>query len=472
MRINLKQIILFLVLALPVAGATWLWFNYMEKYWEAKHTISDEAKKNSMLGASRFLTQHRYQVDIENSLNDALINTPPNGTLLIGDNNGIMMPEQSKQLLAWVAKGNTLIAIPKRMSGKPNNADKAAQPAAQSASPVPDESVETDDSEDSEDSDENKDDDAENKSADETDAAENKKVAQPSALAPLVETDPIAAFLGVALVDDPSWADKAKKTALNNYIHPLAPSNKPSNAKENLTFPVSEIIFPDAAYALQVWRGGRILQTTKPNSMPLFSDTQGKAVRVYSHGKGHIVMIDNNYFSNETFAYFDHAEFLLALTQLNPSAKHFTIVQHLNMPHWMEMLWANYHLAIISIACALLLLFWRAIYRFGPVLPEPANDRRSLIEHIDASGRWLWKVPGGRQILLTSVRDSARQILHRRAPELQSLPMAEQIEHMAILCKLDRDELISAWQQPAAKLPLVFFRQIQTLQQLRKNYER
>ena len=182
MRINLKQIILFLVLALPVAGATWLWFNYMEKYWEAKHTISDEAKKNSMLGASRFLKQHGYQVDIENSLNDALINTPPNGTLLIGDNNGIMMPEQSKQLLAWVAKGNTLIAIPKRMSGKPNNADKAAQPAAQSASPVPDESVETDDSEDSEDSDENKDDDAENMSADETDAAENKKVAQPSPL--------------------------------------------------------------------------------------------------------------------------------------------------------------------------------------------------------------------------------------------------------------------------------------------------
>jgi hypothetical protein len=37
---------------------------------------------------------------------------------------------------------------------------------------------------------------------------------------------------------------------------------------------------------------------------------------------------------------------------------------------------------------------------------------------------------------------------------------------------MDKAELSQAWQQPAAKLPLVFFRQIQTLQQLRKNYER
>ena len=283
MRINLKQIILFLVLALPVAGATWLWFNYMEKYWEAKHTISDEAKKNSMLGASRFLKQHGYQVDNAQSLNDALINTPPNGTLLIAENNGIMMPGQSKQLLTWVAKGNTLIAIPKRAVETSSNRDKTSKPAAQDIPLAPGES------DDSEDSDENKDDDAENKSADETDAAENKKVAQPSPLAPLVETDPIAAFLGVALVDDPNWADKAKKTALNKSTNPLVLRNKASEAEENLTFPVSEIIFPDAAYALQVWRGGRILQTTKPNSIPLFGDTQGKAVRVYSHGKGNIL---------------------------------------------------------------------------------------------------------------------------------------------------------------------------------------
>ncbi len=472
MRANWKPILISVLLALLIVGAGWSWFTYMEKYWEARPNISNEAQKNPMLGASRFLMQHRYSVVVEHSLNDALINTPSKGTLLIAENNGIMTPGQSKQLLAWVEQGNTLIAIPKRMPDKLNNSVSAGKPNPQDTTTKAEKSDSAADTE--KDSDAEDADDAE----DEEKAVAEKKPAQVKELVPLIETDPISTYLGVALGDDTEWNNQSKKVKTvkadgegDTTVEP----DKRADVKENTVFPVSDITFPNAAYALQVWRGGRILQSTTPQSIPFFSDAQGKAIRVYSQGKGHIVVIDNNYFSNDNLPYFDHAELLLALTQLNGligGNKNFLIVQHLNMPTWLEMLWSSYRLAIISIACALLLLFWRAIRRFGPLLPEPNNDRRSLIEHIDASGRWLWKVRGGREALLTAVRDSTRQFLQRRAPELQSLPFPEQIERMALHSKIEKAALINAWQEPAAKLPMVFFHQIQTLQQLRKNYER
>jgi len=142
------------------------------------------------------------------------------------------------------------------------------------------------------------------------------------------------------------------------------------------------------------------------------------------------------------------------------------------MPAWYELLWQNFPFALTVFGIGMVLLLWRAVMRFGPILPDPNFERRSLLEHIDASGRWLWLMPGGPEVLLAASRASLRQLLQRRAPELQGLSIDEQLERLAEKTKMDVASLRSAWMEGVARHPQEFTLQIKTLQQLRTHYER
>jgi hypothetical protein len=212
---------------------------------------------------------------------------------------------------------------------------------------------------------------------------------------------------------------------------------------------------------------------------PLHGDAAGDAVRVYAEGRGHVVLLAQNYFDNHHLGRYDHAEMLLGLTRLSKSAQpgkpfgqHFLIVRGLDMAKWYEALWENFRPGLIGIGCVLSLLLWTALRRFGPTLPEPALERRSLLEHIDASGRWLWQVAGGREMLLGAARSAANKAWQRRRPELLRLHPDQQIERLAEACNLAGADLVSALRHPAGKTPAAFTRQIQTLRQLRKSHER
>lgn len=434
-----RQLVLYLLGALLVACATWWWFYAMEKKWNARIEISEEAQKNPMLAAERLLAQHRHAVKTQSTLGEALLNTTSAatpGTLVIAENGGIMTPDQARQLLGWVRKGNTLVIRPE----SPRN-----QAAAESKTPTG-----------------------------------GKDKGKPQAeFQKLVETDPIGAYLGVTLDETCSCQTNSKQSDAKTTSPKTENDQKETGQtgtddaeRDEAKEKTPTITLPNAAYPLQLSTGYARLKTTKDGFTPLSSDDTGEAIRIYAEGKGHIALLSQNYFYNDRLANYDQAELLLGLAELGSKAGPVFIVQHLDMPSWYRLLWTSFKLGIIGLACGLLLLFWRAVRRFGPLLPEPDHNRRSLIEHIDASGRWLWKVPGGRDILLAAVRVSTDQVLQRRAPELQRLPFAEKINLMARYCKLDKTDLASALQQGASRSPLVFTRQIQTLQQLRKHYER
>ncbi len=205
---------------------------------------------------------------------------------------------------------------------------------------------------------------------------------------------------------------------------------------------------------------------------PLFADDQGRALRVFQHGKGKVVFVAKNYFSNEALANYDHAELLLGLADLNHTAPAVMIVERIDIASWYALLWAGIPYAICTVGLFLALLLWSAVRRFGPLIVEPDDRRRSLIEHVDASGRWLWKSEIGRQILLAAVRRNTEKMLERRAPELRKLTSDERIAKLAELCKLKPIDVEQALLNTAARVPAEFTYQIQTLQLLRKQYER
>lgn len=404
-----RQAIYIALGLLLTAACTWWWFANMEQRWTARMHFSEAAAQNPMLGATRLLTRHHHTVNLADTLAQALRSPLPDGTLILLDNSGLITQEQAARLLAWVKRGNTLIVRPKWKG-------RAGYFACgeQSDSALPNNA----------------------RNADANNA------------------DPIGTAYGMELVE--------------RMRRPRATPAKAEDAPPCLT----HLTLPNASHALQLEIDSFVLKSSRDKAIPLFGDDTLDAIRVHAHGGGHVAFLAQNYFDNNRLAWYDNAELLLGLAALPRDAKQVLIVQHLDMPSWYQALWWQFKPAIVSAACGLALLFWLAVHRFGPLLPEPERERRSLIEHIDASGRWLWKVPGGRDILLAATRHATEKQLLRRAPELQRLPPAERAARLARGCKLPPEDVARALLEPASKLPIDFTRQIQTLQRLRKHHER
>jgi hypothetical protein len=408
-----KRIALALIGALLFGLGTWWWFDTFEKRWEAQHHISDAARENPMLAATRLLQQHGYTVEAVTTLDQILRKPMAKGVVILASNHGVILHDQVDRLLSWVGQGNLLIGRPALTF--------------------------TD-----------KDDDQEN----EKNAAKGAPAKPPKPAVPNAEFDPFGKRYGVTL-----------RCGCNRHRTPRAEPNH-----------VGTVYIPDVPYALELDDDYDYLEATRPDAEPEFASGAGELLRVYAERNGHVALLAKNFFGNNDLGRHDHAELLLKLIQWqhrgDRSANHAYIVSELDAQKWYEILWARFPLGLLALACALAMLFWASVRRFGPLLPEPSTERRSLIEHIDASGRWLWKAPRGRELLLHAVRASTEKVLLRRAPDLQRLSPAEKIKRVALHCKLPEADLASALQGPPSKLPIDFTRQIRLLRQVRKCYER
>jgi hypothetical protein len=436
MRAKFSLLIGPLLTVLLIAGIAWWWNTNMEKRWEAKTNTSDAAVKNPMLGATRLLARHLHPVTIEETLSGALLKPSlPAGTMILAENYGVITVPQVNQLLAWVARGNTLIASP-TWGG------------------------------------------AEDKETDEGQGAAGKAPATKSKGASVFrrgtdQIDQLGQHFGVEQVTATPRPDQICRQP---YRPTLPTKVKAADALPEVDC-VAGITLPDATYPLRLDASSFKLASHGPTTEMLFNDDDATAVRVFAHGKGRVVFIAENYFNNLYLPLYDHGEFLLDLANLNRDAAQVLIVKRLDVPSWYQALWALAPLALIALGLALLLWAWRAVRRFGPMLPEPDLARRSLMEHVDASSRWLWKTEKGRGILLTAARAATEKILLRRIPELHKLAEQEKIEHLASNSQLSHSQfshadLTAALYNVPAPRPAEFTRQIQTLQRLRKQYER
>lgn len=487
------------VLAL-IAFCALAWFNLMEKTPVARKTANPDSDEHFMLAASTLLRQHGYGVRIVDTLDDIDRKSPPPGTLMILGTGGLMPLAEARDLLAWVKRGNTLVARPRVM----NDAETAAYQKAVIAKARAD--ADGDDDDDGDEGDEGDDNAAEddgdgedaNGTAADSDAADDAAsenaagapvtVALTPQTVPLAdiapeETDPLGAYLGVRLYPeihgcfggkcstdqdaDAKRAETEAKAKAKQSQAKTKAATKPERAR-----PPLYLGMPDGGHWLEVRNAVFRLGETGKQAMPYWGDQLGQAVRVYDTGKGRIIMQASNFYGNKWLREHDHAELLLGLVALNTSTKHVTIVRNLMLPKWYVLFWEHYRLALISVACFLLLLLWAAVRRFGPLLPMPEGERRSLMEHIDASGAWLWKAEGGRLQLLEAARHDTLALIARRAPKLSRLPPGPMASALAALVDLPESHVIEALHSDAAPQVLLFTRQIRTLQTLRNHYER
>jgi hypothetical protein len=104
--------------------------------------------------------------------------------------------------------------------------------------------------------------------------------------------------------------------------------------------------------------------------------------------------------------------------------------------------------------------------RFGPPLPAPASERRSLLEHIDASGEHVYRY-GYAHLLHGAVRNAFLARLRRRDPQAAALEGEPQAALIAERFKLSPAEVRTALASPVARDHAAFRSRIALLIRMR-----
>ncbi len=104
----------------------------------------------------------------------------------------------------------------------------------------------------------------------------------------------------------------------------------------------------------------------------------------------------------------------------------------------------------LPLLLALLAWLWMRSQRFGPLLPSPREERRSLLEHVRASGEHLHRY-GKTPLLFDAVRQAFLARLRRRAPVAAALAGEAQVQAIADHLRWPPERVRLALQTPPSR---------------------
>ena len=132
-----------------------------------------------------------------------------------------------------------------------------------------------------------------------------------------------------------------------------------------------------------------------------------------------------------------HLAFARQLLAPNWGKGRFHLVYAADMPPLWRWLLTHAWAFLLPLLLALLIWLWMRMQRFGPLLPTPMPPRRSLLEHVEASGEHLVRY-GKLATLHRALRDAVLVRLRRRDPlaaaqegEVQSALVAARVDMTA-----------------------------------------
>ena len=373
------------------------------------------ARLNRFLAAERLFT--RLGVPAESSFDDWEL-PGPQDTLLLLNPQRVMTEDRGAEILDWVAAGGNLVAV---LPDAPSLDPLMVHFGIDAAEPELSEEEEEEDKDGKD-------------SKDSKDAKKENGAAGP--------IDPFADVIGetveVPLRDSP--AEKPFKVHVQGFRRLLPPESSPEEDD-----------------GLEVQAGSE----------------SGTFLLRYAYESGQVTFVSNaGFLSNEFLGKLDHGPFAWALVQgqAGPPESVLLVVRD-EVPSLFTLL--ARHAWMVLVSGLFLLLAWLRLAgsRLGPVLPDPPRDRRSLLEHVEATGDFLWQ-SGHAGELLQSTRQAFLRRVEVRQPTWAKLPPRELVNRLANAAgsaglaapAVDRALNGSAEGDPAA-----FVSTIQTLETLRRS---
>ena len=164
------------------------------------------------------------------------------------------------------------------------------------------------------------------------------------------------------------------------------------------------------------------------------TDKRGRTayeILAFNNGAGQVVLVNGlwRFSFRGSLSREDHAEILLALIATHQRDGDVNILARLTTPTLFEWLWDNARAFLATAGVLFLFWLWRIVPRFGVLRPEPPIPRRSLIAHLRAVGRFLWRQQAS-AVLLDAARANVKRRLVQRglaSPDTAAAPLAAQL---------------------------------------------
>lgn len=158
-------------------------------------------------------------------------------------------------------------------------------------------------------------------------------------------------------------------------------------------------------------------------------------------GKGMITLVaDLDFINNRNIRKADHAEILWQLAHGLDIPENVWLIHNDEVPALWRLLWKHAWALIVSLTLMFVLWLYRAAHRFGPMIPKASEDRRSLLEHINASGNFYWKHQQKAK-LIASTREALNQRLAITHPGWKQLSNAEKVAQLAARLERPQEEI-------------------------------
>ncbi len=186
-------------------------------------------------------------------------------------------------------------------------------------------------------------------------------------------------------------------------------------------------------------------------------------------GEGTVdVLADLDFLLNEKLEEGPHRALTRQLLQPNYArGGTFHLIYSANMPPLWRLLLDHAWRVLLAGLLALLAWLWMRAERLGPLRPSPSPDRRSLLEHVQASGDHLYRY-GRRATLYAAAHDAFLRRLRRRDPYAAALEGPAQIDAIAKRTGASTAEVDAALRYPRSGDAKDFVLRIAKLLQLRQ----
>ncbi len=185
------------------------------------------------------------------------------------------------------------------------------------------------------------------------------------------------------------------------------------------------------------------------------------------HGRGSVdVVAELDFLTNEKLRDAPHVALTRQLFAPNDRAGTAHLLYAAQMPSLWRWLFLHSWMAWLPLLLALFAWLWARMPRFGPLLPSPPAERRSLLEHVRASGDLAWRYGYG-HVLHEAVRAAFMARLRRRDPQAAALEGDAQAALIAERFGMTPNDVRDALSTPPARDPAAFRARIATLIRLR-----
>ncbi|MCL1825160.1 MAG: DUF4350 domain-containing protein [Betaproteobacteria bacterium] len=385
MKISVWKLISWLPLLLLLALCLWI-FNSVE-YVEEKITVGFQgsAARNPLLAAGRL--SERYGATARYV--SAYTKPPLSGTTLVFTApRDRLTPEQNGALLDWVAKkGGHLLVSPQYQSQDIRHMKRKR----------------------------------------------NK-----------TDQDPLLDSFGISVKYFPESDSKQQLPATGEpSAEPEQYPRNPDGASEPYSYLLRQIIHPalkpqiielpdgtrlkagfDSQWRLEDIDGNSDWRISDPSANARKHKNKGDYGLSYKYGEGRVTVLANlDFINNGAIGNDDHAALFAYLVSL-AKGQDIWFVHGTDVPALWR--WLVDYAGAVLIAAALLLIawLWMISRRFGPLLPARSVVRRSIVEHVAASARYLWRCKQG-QALYRILCDDFYKRAYLRHPHWSRLSVPE-----------------------------------------------